>query len=150
MISKVTSVISLKCSKVILWTDSKIVLSWNSSSPAHWTTFVAKRVSKIQNLTTNYEWHHVNSEENPADYLSRGIQPSDILAKSQWWHGPDFLFDFNLVVKPIEVSYLETLTEQRKTVHTHLITESTFPWSRFSNFSRLQRCLAYCLRSSTT
>lgn len=40
---RILSVLSFKISKVILWTDSQIVLCWINASPSRWTTFVANR-----------------------------------------------------------------------------------------------------------
>lgn len=148
LLHKIGSVIFEKIDKVVLWTDSSIVLSWLNSSPSRWTTFVANRVAEIHELTTNFEWRHIESNKNPADYLSRGLNPTEIITKRQWWEGPDFLqnHDFDLTKGNKEVQILDKIPEERKVVHTHTITQSTFPWSRFSNFSRLQRSVAYCLR----
>ncbi|XP_058456567.1 uncharacterized protein LOC131433964 [Malaya genurostris] len=49
------------------WVDSTTVLCWLKSPPATWTTFVANRVSKIQQTTSNCTWRHVAGKENPAD-----------------------------------------------------------------------------------
>ncbi|KAJ8977804.1 hypothetical protein NQ317_000061 [Molorchus minor] len=60
-----------KLDNIVLWTDSQIVLNWLNSSPSRWTTFVANRVSEIQELTINAIWTHIKSAENPSDFLSR-------------------------------------------------------------------------------
>ncbi|XP_053681589.1 uncharacterized protein LOC128732366 [Sabethes cyaneus] len=61
------------------WTDSTCVLRWIQASPANWTTYVANRVSKIQTLTEHCQWRHVPGVDNPADLISRGISPENIL-----------------------------------------------------------------------
>ncbi|XP_037929954.1 uncharacterized protein LOC119664555, partial [Teleopsis dalmanni] len=58
------------------WSDSKIVLSWIISSSASLHTFVANRISKIQEMSHADQWHHVASKDNPADIISRGIKPN--------------------------------------------------------------------------
>ncbi|CAG7818965.1 unnamed protein product [Allacma fusca] len=75
------------------WTDSEIVLHWLTASPTKWKTFVSNRVSQIQNLSNNNQWHHVSSENNPADVASRGIKPGDLIDYKLWWHGPEWLKD---------------------------------------------------------
>ena len=77
--------------KVTYWTDSNIVLAWIASEPANWTTFVANRVSKIQDLTGTSTWRHINTEENPADLISRGTVTSKLTESKLWWHGPSWM-----------------------------------------------------------
>ncbi|GFW33531.1 hypothetical protein TNCV_2210661 [Trichonephila clavipes] len=57
---------------VFAWTDSKIVLSWLSSHPRKWKTFVANRTSENMEVLPAKHWRHVPSKENPADIASRG------------------------------------------------------------------------------
>ncbi|GFW11249.1 integrase catalytic domain-containing protein [Trichonephila clavipes] len=54
-------------------------------------TFVANRVSKIHQLSSRDQWHHIASEQNPADVLSRGLLPEELRDDSLWWHGPELL-----------------------------------------------------------
>lgn len=72
------------------WTDSTCVLRWLQSPPTTWVTFIANRVSKIQSVTEGYHWRHVPGTENPADLISRGLLPSEILNNSLWWNGPSW------------------------------------------------------------
>ncbi|GFY54935.1 uncharacterized protein TNIN_155981 [Trichonephila inaurata madagascariensis] len=76
---------------VHLYTDSTIVLSWIRTQPHCLKCFVANRVIQITDLTSTFEWHHINSEENPADPLSRGLSVDDLNGNNIWWCGPDFL-----------------------------------------------------------
>ncbi|XP_058810996.1 uncharacterized protein LOC131675879 [Topomyia yanbarensis] len=62
-----------------------------TSSPNRWKTFVANRVSTIQTSTEGSIWQHVPGAENPADELSRGLQPAELLARSRRWNGPVWL-----------------------------------------------------------
>lgn len=55
----------------IFWCDATIVLHWLKTSPHLLKTYVANRVAKIQELTESFKWHHVSTEENPADTISR-------------------------------------------------------------------------------
>ncbi|XP_055622043.1 uncharacterized protein LOC129773533 [Toxorhynchites rutilus septentrionalis] len=73
------------------WTDSMIVKCWLSSVPSRWNIFVANRVSEIQHITRKGIWNHVAGAENPADALSRGMTPDQLLNHQTWWHGPQWL-----------------------------------------------------------
>ncbi|XP_054746258.1 uncharacterized protein LOC129250677 [Anastrepha obliqua] len=73
------------------WTESLIMLAWTKGDPSRWTTFVSNRVTKIQLLTHHYYWHHVPSELNPAEILSRGTKADKFIDNSLWFHGPHFL-----------------------------------------------------------
>nr|XP_029709443.1 uncharacterized protein LOC115255457 [Aedes albopictus] len=70
------------------WSDSTTVIQWLRSSPGRWKTFVANRVSQIQAATPFDKWNHVAGADNPADDISRGLDPSDLLTKERWWTGP--------------------------------------------------------------
>lgn len=78
--------------EVHLWTDSTITLGWITTSPHLRTTFVANRVTKIQDLTSDCIWHHVPGEHNPADIASRGAKLAQLQTDSVWFNGPNFLY----------------------------------------------------------
>jgi hypothetical protein len=52
LIQKTEPALNLKIDRIVLWTDSTIVLSWLATSTSKWKTFVAKRVSQIKEYTT--------------------------------------------------------------------------------------------------
>jgi hypothetical protein len=56
-----------------LWTDAMVVLSSIRSIPGRWKTFVCNRVTEIQTYTKPTQWKHCPGEDNPAAYLSRGV-----------------------------------------------------------------------------
>ena len=39
----------------------------------------------------HYQWRHVSSEDNPADFASRGLLPGELLDKNQFLDGPPLL-----------------------------------------------------------
>ncbi|XP_055590993.1 uncharacterized protein LOC129743074 [Uranotaenia lowii] len=83
---------SLKiAAKAFFWTDSTCVLRWLQAIPTVWTTYVANRVSKIQSITQGCKWNHVPGIENPADLISRGVSPANIVENQFWWNGPAWL-----------------------------------------------------------
>jgi hypothetical protein len=88
---KVLAALKLSVNQVFLWSDSMIVLSWLQREPIDLKTFVQNRVAKIQELSAIDQWHHIPSDQNPADVLSRGVDPDKLLNHKLWWKGPDFL-----------------------------------------------------------
>ena len=66
------------------WTDSTIVLQWLNQFPRTWATFVANRVSEIQDFLPRNNWNHVPSQNNPADLSSRGADVRDLLQSKLW------------------------------------------------------------------
>lgn len=81
----------LKISKMYCWTDSSITLDWIDSSPDLYKTFVANRVAEIQSFTDAKIWRHVEGKQNPADCLSRGLDPEELRCHNLWWQGPSWL-----------------------------------------------------------
>ncbi|XP_037811070.1 uncharacterized protein LOC119603189 [Lucilia sericata] len=73
------------------WSDSMVVLSWLREQPSNFNVFVSNRVSRIQTLTSQMSWHYVPTKLNPADILSRGASPEELLNSTLWSCGPNFL-----------------------------------------------------------
>ncbi|XP_055604085.1 uncharacterized protein LOC129752324 [Uranotaenia lowii] len=139
--------------EVYFWTDSITVLQWLKSSPARWKTFVANRVSTIQSRTSSCSWNYVPGECNPADVISRGINPLEIIDHSLWWNGPLWL--------PLSSSLwprIETFTNDHSEVleeKTTLAVLSSFAqndkfseelFARYSSYTQLRRLLGYWMR----
>ncbi len=68
------------------------VLYWLLSDSCRYKVFVGTRVAEIQELTKGQEWHYVDSQNNPADDLTRGKLLSDLSRPCSWNKGPAFLF----------------------------------------------------------
>lgn len=135
------------------WTDSSTVIYWLKSSPSRWKTFVANRVSQIQNATKEFEWRHVPGIHNPADAVSRGRNPAEVVEDKLWWHGPDWLNkDPEHWPKNIESgNTCETAKEEKqtKTTLTCMVKEESFInklCERVGSFTKLKRIVAYCHR----
>ncbi|XP_063924137.1 uncharacterized protein LOC135138171 isoform X1 [Zophobas morio] len=135
----------LSINSVFYWTDSTIVLAWLATSPSTLNTFVANRVSEIQNLSTVDTWQHVNTKDNPADIISRGAYPSELLKCDLWFHGPYWLRESSENwpkphLQPTEVPGLKGVA---------LISGNNFEvpiLTRYSSISKLKRVMAICLR----
>ncbi|XP_065174407.1 uncharacterized protein LOC135804458 [Sycon ciliatum] len=88
--SVVTRALGLAMSDVVLWTDSQNVLYWIRGRSRSYKAFVANRVSEIHNQSQPSQWHHVPTDQNPADVVSRGTTVPN-LDTTVWLNGPAFL-----------------------------------------------------------
>ncbi|XP_058840849.1 uncharacterized protein LOC131696319 [Topomyia yanbarensis] len=139
--------------EVFFWVDSTIVLYWLKSCPSRWKTFVANRVSTIQSTTGSCSWQHVPGESNPADLISRGVNPADIVNLEFWWIEPQWLsvssHHWPRTVLP--ACDLSTMPESKGNVAmmSVAVAEPSFSarlFSRYSSFTKLRRCIAYWMR----
>lgn len=146
LLSKVISSLSHMSFDIYLWSDSTIVLSWLNTCPSELKTFVANRVSEIQNASKSSLWRHVPTEHNPADIISRGLSPSQLLESKLWWHGPEFLKQSVQFYPDFKHNPLNEIPEKRH-VSCLIATVQTNPLlNKYSSFSKLQRVIAHCLR----
>ncbi|GFT15328.1 integrase catalytic domain-containing protein [Trichonephila clavipes] len=91
LVKRVVAALQLETAELYLWSDSMIVLAWLRKEPMDLKTFVQNRVAKIQELYPNQLWRHVSSDQNPADLVSRGVDPDKLLQQNLWFNGPTFL-----------------------------------------------------------
>ena len=150
---KISNTLGSNINSYTFWTDSTILLHWLASPPNTWKTFVANRVSEIQTATKHGTWYHIKSQQNPADILSRGAFPKELINCALWWTGPPWLAqerecwpsslscDFkSTICKSIEL-------EERKTTIAHTSINSTFELkTKYSCWAKLLRITAYCKR----
>lgn len=144
LFNKVASTLKFSFEDVTLFTDSSIVLSWLNSEPNRWKVFVANRVAEIQRLTEHCEWRHIDSKNNPADIVSRGVDPETLLDLDLWWHGPEFMtkpkdeWPFNKI-SPVEVPEVRKVKLQLSfpVVRKNVSTDGLFKWSCFSKTVRV-------------
>ncbi len=150
--SHILKELDLPVRRVILWTDSAIVLRYLTNCSSRYVTFVANRVRRILELTDASQWRHVPTSSNPADIASRKLTPRSVQKMSLWFNGPDFLrndeasWPNNLEVPRAEDSELEV-----KRVVAVTSTRPDHEWlrklcARSRNWSKLLRCLAWLAR----
>ncbi|XP_070163514.1 uncharacterized protein [Polyergus mexicanus] len=145
---KAMKALSIRVQRAHYWSDSTIALAWINHESNKWNTFVANRVSEIHRIANQVQWHHVKSQDNPADPLSRGINPEKLETMQIWWKGPAFLHH-NTAMLPYECkNATEELPEARvsKSLAYHAVSQGPTIIERFSSFTRLKRAIAYCLR----
>lgn len=78
---------------VFYWTDSTIVLGYICNKTKRFRTYVANRVSLIHDYSSELQWRHVISEDNPADFTSRGLSPNSVEKVKMYFDGPTFLWE---------------------------------------------------------
>lgn len=112
---KVISSMKVNFDQVYLWSDSTITLCWRRGCLSRWKSFVANRVSEIQELTSCNDWHHISTADNPADVISRGVRASDIINSDIWWKSPQWLSSESIKFTNFKVP--SQIPEQRVFVH---------------------------------
>ena len=71
----------LEISEDIYWTDSTTVIKYVNNEQARFQTFVANRVQAIRDRTKVDQWKYVDSKDNPADDISRGMEIDNFLSQ---------------------------------------------------------------------
>lgn len=146
LISRICEILEIDFEEKHYWSDSQITLAWINGCPSSWNTFVANRVSEIQNLTDKQYWHHVNSNKNPADAISRGMSPLKLKHHKIWWHGPEFLFD-NITPQHLQTIDINNIPEKRSPITLITLVKDKFlPFEKFSNLRTLINVITYCKR----
>ncbi|XP_033241627.1 uncharacterized protein [Drosophila pseudoobscura] len=137
------SLMNFKCS-YYCWCDSTVVLAWIKNQPSNFNVFVANRLSVIQELTSGMSWLHVPTDLNPADMLSRGSLPAELINSHLWKYGPTYL-TASKDQWPSTPALPEPVLEARKTIlitncaSRYLVEESKF----VNSFPKMQRIFAY-------
>lgn len=86
------------------YTDSRIVLGYIHNVTRRFYMYVANRVAHIRKNTEPSQWHYVCSEQNPADNATRFVTAA-LLPLTNWFSGPEFLRECNLIECSLEESY---------------------------------------------
>lgn len=143
---KVLDSFKIHIDRIYYWTDSTIVLCWINSDASTLKTFVSNRISQIQSLTDSRNWRHVPTDSNPADIISRGINPQHISQNHLWWNGPSWL---SVSDDYWPKQYPLTFNKIPETKIVTLIVTNDEPYAiltRFSSFKKMVKVVAYLLR----
>ncbi|XP_049881460.1 uncharacterized protein LOC126377719 isoform X1 [Pectinophora gossypiella] len=149
---KVYDTLSLKYDvTTFLYSDSKIVLSWLDIEPVKLSVYVANRVDKIKNLTSTFKWYYVNTRDNPADCLSRGVIPQALEGNTLWFHGPHYLQNCNYVhcdapcnKSLIDIPELKCIKQVCNTCN--FVNPLNNILEKYSNVEKMTRVMAYIKR----
>ncbi|XP_018315282.1 uncharacterized protein [Mycetomoellerius zeteki] len=130
--------------RVYLWSDSTVVLEWIKMSSNQLKAFVANRVARIQELSSEAYWKHVPSEDNPADLLSRGITVEQLRKSKLWWEGPEWITSEQHWPQQPNVAMEEA--SERVTVAMSASIAPPEVLTKQSSYSKLRRVIAFCQR----
>ncbi|XP_055605321.1 uncharacterized protein LOC129753522 [Uranotaenia lowii] len=151
LVKKVLAAVCLPLEEKLLWSDSQIVLAWLRKSPGQLDVFVRNRVAEIIASGSDFKWNYVRTFDNPADVVSRGQSASQLATNDLWWNGPMFLrCEPYLCEVPNNLPDSE-IPELKcnLTVCPAIQLEELPVFSKFENFRKLQRVIAYVWRYST-
>lgn len=142
LVEVVVRTLSSYC-EVHCWSDSMVVLSWLREQPSNFNVFVSNRVAHIQTLTNQMSWHYVPTDLNPADILSRGATPDDLLRSALWTGGPSFL-SCDPSCWPDNIEFLTELPERRRNILVMTsVTDLCVQCKYHNSFTKMQRIFAY-------
>ncbi|XP_052855136.1 uncharacterized protein LOC128263898 [Drosophila gunungcola] len=128
------------------WSFSSIVLAWIRQPPREFNVFVSNRIAKIQEMTKGMAWHHVPTDLNPADVVSRGCTSQELQEHSLWANGPPFLLK-EASNWPSLLDAVKNLPERRSTALIGTVGTDIFINCKiFNSFDKLQRVFAYIYR----
>ena len=82
--------LTMEISASHFWSDSTVTLHYIRNRTLRLQTFVANRVGFIHKNTPLKSWHHVRTDVNVADIISRGVKSVEEIP-STWIYGPEFL-----------------------------------------------------------
>ncbi|GFW43054.1 integrase catalytic domain-containing protein [Trichonephila clavipes] len=120
LVNRVKQALKLNVTNTFLWSDSMIVLSWIRKESYQLKTFVANRIATIQEMTSSEQWRYVATEDNPADFVSRGMDSLKLKTCELWWNGPKFLMSNQYPQRQIPVAVIKD-----PAVHLDIVTDLT-------------------------
>lgn len=104
-------------------------------------------------------WRHVRTHKNPADLVSRGVSPNDLVDNQLWWHGPNWLLtpkeNWPLNRMDVDVAAISNANdlEHRRIVQANVCVRENEIIHLFSSYRRLirftavwRRFIQYCKR----
>ncbi|XP_064466693.1 uncharacterized protein LOC135377887 [Ornithodoros turicata] len=132
------------------WTDSMIPLQWIRGDANRWPQFVRNRVTEIQQKVEKERWRYVGTEANPADLLTRGTSPKELLQSKLWWKGATWLVESDDKWPSPEVNETTQTHVHKEQIALQTIAPSCSnpvrDLERFSNVNHLHRITAWILR----
>ena len=88
------TVLEAPMQSVTFYSDRTDVLWWIRGRGRDFRPFVANCIGEIQMFTEPSQWQHASTVENPADFCTRGVSPSELAEFPLWWNGPDRLSNY--------------------------------------------------------
>ena len=123
------------------FTDSMVTLYWIKGQGKEWKPFVQNRVNQIHGLTAVDQWQHCAGVDNPADILSKGMDPGELSTCSLWLHGPTWIHDGGISLNSDDLTTMpeECGLEQKKAKNSHTLIASASD-AKQVKIASLMRC----------
>ena len=143
--------LDLRIDTTVYWTDSTTILGYIRNVSKRFKTFVGNRLSIIHEICSVQQWRHVDSGSNPADIASRGIDANDTDVLQKWFNGPAFLrrdpSSWPVCPTVHDVSGDDIEVKREAVInHTSTVLGIDAMTVRYSNWTKLQRAVAWLLR----
>ncbi|XP_062717285.1 uncharacterized protein LOC134292262 [Aedes albopictus] len=138
---------SLPIDECFYHTDSKNVLAWINSDHRNYRQYVAVRIGEILTESNEREWRWIPTKENVADDATKWGNGPCFSPACRWFRGPEFLYRSE-EEWPVDNQFKYETSEEIRAclVHREDTNTETIEWSRFSNWKRLWRSVAYVQR----
>ena len=153
ILQTVQQTLELEPTQVNAWSDSTTVLCWLKSVPTKYKVFVGNRITTATEYFPPSIWSHVPTDENPADYASRGISAGELKENTLWWSGPSWLSE-DPIARPRQPQEAEIEAESMvgMKVSCMPISAAAPPFSvwvegRFRSYRKLIRVTAWLIRA---
>ena len=146
LLTAVRKALDVPLNQVHAWCDSTIVLSLLDGSPRRFKTFVGNRLSTILTNLPPSTWHHVPTQDNPADCASRGLSPRELSTHSLWWDGPPWLKTDPLAMPIQPLLGSGDTPELKVTCNAVIPVTPTWIEERFNSYHMLVHVNAWCRR----
>lgn len=82
--------LAISADMITFYTDSKVVLGYITNKTRRFYVYVQNRVSRILKFSKPIQWMYIETDNNPADFGTRGIDSSD-LQNCSWLTGQPLL-----------------------------------------------------------
>ena len=153
LMDTVQKAINLEIHSTHLWLDSYTALCWIANHQ-EWKQFVKARVNEILSLTTENQWRHCPSEDNPADIGSRGMNATELEKSELWWNRPEWItkspdqWPADIVKQTTEESVAERLVtlSTTKNIEDEYKLQIVLDPGRYSSEKKLLRVTAWIIR----
>ncbi|XP_040074171.1 uncharacterized protein LOC120846480 [Ixodes scapularis] len=135
----------------IMWTDSTVALSWVRAGPEKWKPFVKNRVTEILAVTSPDHWRHCLGQDNPANFLTRGLTIYELRDSVIWWKGPNWLCQepskWPRNAAPLQItSQPEVEKETQVLLENDRAVPTLFDAGAYNNFQKVLRITAWVIR----
>ena len=141
--------LGIDLTKVYYWSDSINALSWIKAPRRDLNQICARQSAQIREVTDPFHWQYVPTAENPADLVTRGLDPTKLAGSDLWWQGPRFLTTQDWPKPKVQAKPHEDLpneSELRRLVgifHAHSGQNPVRPVTYTNNWAKTRRILAY-------